>query len=134
MHVICIEDVPPLTVHILWQIIQYILLTVAEILVSITGLIFAYSQAPKRYKSVIMSAWLLTTAIGDLIVVLVAEVRLVKNQAGEFFLFAILMACGALIFGALGLRYKEIKPIDDVSEDQQLIIDKKAPEPEDIIE
>ncbi|CAF4235298.1 unnamed protein product [Rotaria sordida] len=80
MHVICIEDVPPLTVHILWQIIQYILLTVAEILVSITGLIFAYSQAPKRYKSVIMSAWLLTTAIGDLIVVLVAEVRLVKNQ------------------------------------------------------
>jgi len=74
------EDVPPFTVHILWQTIQYALMTVSEILVSITGLIFAYSQAPKRYKTVIMSAWLLTTAFGDLIVVLIAEVRLVKNQ------------------------------------------------------
>lgn len=55
-------------------------MTIAEILVSITGLVFAYSQAPKRYKSVIMSAWLLTTAFGDLIVVIVAEVRLFQNQ------------------------------------------------------
>ncbi|CAF3600406.1 unnamed protein product [Rotaria sp. Silwood1] len=133
LHVVLIEDVPPFTVHILWQTIQYILMTAAEMLVSITGLIFAYSQAPKRYKSVIMSAWLLTTAFGDLIVVLVAEVRLVKDQAGEFFLFAGLMACAALVFGALGLRYKEIKPTDDDSEDQQLIIDKTAPEPEDVI-
>ena len=55
-------------------------MTAAEILVSITGLVFAYSQAPRRYKTVIMSVWLLTTAFGDLIVVLVAQVRLVKNQ------------------------------------------------------
>ena len=55
-------------------------MTISEILVSITGLIFAYSQAPKRYKSVIMSAWLLTTAFGDLIVVVIAESRLVRDQ------------------------------------------------------
>ena len=57
-------------------------MTSAEILVSITGLVFAYSQAPRRYKSVIMSAWLLTTAIGDLIVVFVAEVHFVSDQVG----------------------------------------------------
>jgi dipeptide/tripeptide permease len=74
------EDVPPFTVHILWQTIQYVLMTSAEMLVSITGLVFAYSQAPRRYKTVIMSAWLLTSAFGDLIVVLVAQVQLVKNQ------------------------------------------------------
>ena len=66
--------------HILWQVFQYAIVTAAEMLVSVTGLIFAYSQAPRRYKSVIMSAWLMTTAFGDLIVVLVAEVRLVKSQ------------------------------------------------------
>jgi solute carrier family 15 oligopeptide transporter 1 len=55
-------------------------LTAAEILVSITGLVFAYDQAPKRYKTVIMSAWLLTSAFGDLIVVFVAQVRFVKDQ------------------------------------------------------
>jgi solute carrier family 15 oligopeptide transporter 1 len=55
-------------------------MTAAEILVSITGLVFAYDQAPKRYKTVIMSAWLLTSAFGDLIVVFVAQVRFVKDQ------------------------------------------------------
>ena len=48
-------------------------MTSGEILFSITGLVFAYSQAPRRYKTVIMSVWLLTTAVGDLIVVLVAR-------------------------------------------------------------
>lgn len=66
--------------HILWQSIQYIIMTAAEVLVSITGLMFAYSQASKRYKAVITSIWLLTTAVGDLIVVVVAETRLVKDQ------------------------------------------------------
>lgn len=74
------EDVPPFTLHILWQSFQYAILTAAEMLTTVTGLIFAYSQAPRRYKSVIMSAWLMTTAVGDLLVVLVAEVRLVKSQ------------------------------------------------------
>lgn len=76
------EDYPSFKIHMLWQTIQYVLVTISEIFVSITGLIFAYSQSPKRYKSVIMSAWLLTTAFGDIIVVIVAEARLVRNQVG----------------------------------------------------
>jgi dipeptide/tripeptide permease len=56
------------------------LLSAAEVLVSITGLMFAYSQAPKRYKTVMAALWLLATSIGDLIVVLVAETRLVRDQ------------------------------------------------------
>ena len=64
----------------IWQLFQYVLLTTSEILVSITGLIFAYSQAPRRFKSVIMSAWLMTTAIGDLLVVFIAKFQLVEDQ------------------------------------------------------
>ena len=73
----------PYTVHILWQTIQYVLLTGAEVLVSLTCIIFAYSQAPKRYKVVIMSAWLLTSALGDLLVVVIAKVHLIPNQVRE---------------------------------------------------
>jgi POT family proton-dependent oligopeptide transporter len=64
----------------LWQIIQYALLTAAEILVSITVLIFAYAEAPKRYKVVILSYSLFIASVGDLIVIFVALVRLTENQ------------------------------------------------------
>ena len=72
--------------HILWQSVQYILMTSGEVLVSITGLMFAYSQASKRYKTVVTSVWLLTVAFGDLIVVIVAETRLVPDQVKRNFL------------------------------------------------
>ncbi len=56
---------------ILWQILPYALLTFGEVLVSATGLEFAYSQAPPAMKGVIMSFWNLTTAVGNLWVLLV---------------------------------------------------------------
>ena len=56
---------------ILWQLVPYAILTLGEVLVSATGLEFAYSQAPPAMKGVIMSFWNLTTAIGSLWVLLV---------------------------------------------------------------
>ncbi len=56
---------------ILWQILPYFLLTFGEVLVSATGLEFAYSQAPPSMKGVIMSFWNLTTSVGSLWVLLV---------------------------------------------------------------
>lgn len=38
------EDIAPNTVHMAWQIPQYFLLTCAEVLFSVTGLEFSYSQ------------------------------------------------------------------------------------------
>ena len=39
--------------HIGWQVIQYVIIAIAETLVSVTALEFAYSQAPRRMKGVI---------------------------------------------------------------------------------
>ena len=41
---------------------------------------------------------------------------------------------GTLVFGVLAFRYKEFKPIDDDSEDQQLIFNKKIPKNEENIQ
>mgnify|MGYP002261046968 CR=1 FL=1 len=51
--------------HALWQVIPYLILTVGEVLVSVTGLEFAYTQAPPAMKSVIMSLWYVTIAAGS---------------------------------------------------------------------
>ena len=53
-------------VTLAWQILPYLLLTFGEVLVSATGLEFAYSQAPRAMKGVIMSFWLLSVSYGNL--------------------------------------------------------------------
>jgi POT family proton-dependent oligopeptide transporter len=49
-----------------WQILAYIVLSAGEILVSITGLEYAYTQAPKSMKSTMNAIWLLTVTVGNL--------------------------------------------------------------------
>lgn len=94
------------SVSMLLQIPQYILITTGEVMFSITGLSFAYSQAPSSMKSVLQASWLLTVAVGNLIVVIVAETKLVKNQAIEFFLFAALMAADVIVFSMMSMFYR----------------------------
>lgn len=53
---------------IAWQLIPYCVLTISEILVSTTGLEFAYTQAPLHLKSVITSFWNLTIFAGNMLV------------------------------------------------------------------
>ena len=45
--------VPANEVHMMWQIPQIFLMTTGEILISVTGLEFSYSQAPLFMKSVL---------------------------------------------------------------------------------
>jgi POT family proton-dependent oligopeptide transporter len=50
---------------IAWQFVAYLVITSAEVMVSITGLEFSYAQAPKTMKSVIMAVWLLSVSLGN---------------------------------------------------------------------
>ncbi len=51
---------------IAWQLWAYLLLSSAEVMISITGLEFSYTQAPKSMKSVIMAVWLFSVSLGNL--------------------------------------------------------------------
>lgn len=57
-------------VSLAWQIVPYALLTFGEVLVSATGLEFAYSQSPPAMKGVIMSFWMLSVTFGNVWVLL----------------------------------------------------------------
>jgi len=54
------------TPHIVWQLLTYVVLTSAEVMVSITCLEFSYTQAPKRMKSFVMAFFMLSIAAGNL--------------------------------------------------------------------
>jgi len=92
-------------VHVLWQIIPYTLVTAAEVLVSVTGLEFAYTQAPRKMKSTIMSFWLLCITFGNVLVAFLAPLETL-SLAKFFWLFAGLMAAAATVFALLAARYR----------------------------
>jgi len=93
-------------VHGLWQVVPYFIMTVAEVLVSITGLEFAYTQAPRAMKSTIMSFWLLCVTFGNLLVAFLAPLQKTITLSSFFWLFAGLMAVAATIFWLLARLYK----------------------------
>ena len=92
------------SISMLWQIIQYSVITAGEIMFSITGLEFSYSQSPKSMKSVLQAAWLLTVAFGNVIVVIIAALRISK-QSLEFFLFGGLMIADMIVFAIMAYFY-----------------------------
>jgi solute carrier family 15 (oligopeptide transporter), member 1 len=98
-------DIQPSPVHLFWQLIQIFVITCAEILVSISGLAFAYAEAPDRMKSVIQAVWLMTVAVGNLIDVIVAESHFIKSQVYEYLFFAALQFLATVLFIILGWFY-----------------------------
>jgi POT family proton-dependent oligopeptide transporter len=89
----------------LWQIAPYLVLTTSEVLVSATGLEFAYTQAPRAMKSTIMGFWALCVTIGDLLVVFLSGFKDLA-LADFFWTFALLMAIAAVLFAVLAYLYK----------------------------
>lgn len=66
-----IQITEPNSVNMLWLVPQYVIMTLGEVMYSVTGLQFSYTQAPDSMKSVIQGFWLLTVAVGNLIVTVI---------------------------------------------------------------
>ncbi|XP_065596883.1 solute carrier family 15 member 1 [Cyrtonyx montezumae] len=105
-----IEDIQPNTVHMAWQIPQYFILTCGEVVFSVTGLEFSYSQAPSNMKSVLQAGWLLTVAVGNIIVLIVAGASKLSEQWAEYVLFAALLFAVCIIFSVMAYFYTYIDP------------------------
>jgi POT family proton-dependent oligopeptide transporter len=95
------------SVNLAWQAVPYVIITTGEVLVSTTGLEFAYTQAAPSMKSTIMSFWLLTIAGGHFLIAVFTDLnaRFVKaTGAKELFFYAGLMFAVSLVFMAIATR------------------------------
>ncbi len=68
---------------IAWQILAFALLTIAEVMVSIVALEYAYTQAPKTMKSLLMCFFLGSVAIGNFFVAGVNHFIQIPDAAAE---------------------------------------------------
>jgi len=69
--------------NISWQILAFALLTIAEVMVSIVALEYAYTQAPRTMKSLIMCFYLGAVAIGNFLVAGVNHFIQIPDAAAE---------------------------------------------------
>lgn len=83
---------------ILWQCIPYFLLTLSEILVSTTGLEYAYTAAGKNLKSIVSSFWLLTSTLGNLLVVFLSSLVDDPASVNAFVLYGVMSLCVGMVF------------------------------------
>jgi proton-dependent oligopeptide transporter, POT family len=105
------------TPRIIWQILAFVVLTVSEIMVSVTHLEFAYTQAPKKLKSLVMCTYLGAIALGNAFTALVnfcINSGLLKLKgAPYFFFFVIVMIVTALLFVFFARFYRGNTYIQD---------------------
>jgi POT family proton-dependent oligopeptide transporter len=97
--------------HVAWQVPQYLLLAIAEVLVSVTALEFAYTQAPVQMKSAIMGVWFVTFFAGSLLTGAVSALNRFQGVA-YFAFFAALQLVAAIAFALIARWYPERRPGD----------------------
>lgn len=93
-------------ISILWQMPQFFLLMMGEVLLSIPGLQFAFTEAPNSMKSVLAATWFLNNATGNLIVVILTELHYFRSPSCEFVVYTFLMFASVLAFVGLSSRYE----------------------------
>jgi len=97
---------------IAWQLLAYVVLTSAEVMVSITCLEFSYTQAPKTMKSFVMAFFMLSISLGNLFTSAVNF--FIQNPDGSsklagadyFIFFTLLMLVTAMLFVLVARYYR----------------------------
>jgi POT family proton-dependent oligopeptide transporter len=94
-----------------WQAIAYLIITSAEVMVSVTCLEYSYTQAPRTMKSLIMALNLLSVALGNALTVVVNKAILTPDGKSRFegpdyyWLFSGIMLAAALGFMGISWIY-----------------------------
>lgn len=85
-------------INVFTQVPVYFLIAISEIFASITSLEFAYTEAPKSMKSIVMAYSLFQTALGSLLGLILTPVVVEQNFGWLFVSFAIAMIFFAGVF------------------------------------
>ena len=102
-----------------WQILAYVVLTAGEIMVSITCLEYAYTQAPKRMKSFVMALFYLSISAGNAFTSLVNVFMQRPDGTSRlegpayFWFFTGVMLGAAVLFIFVAMNFKDRTYLQD---------------------
>jgi POT family proton-dependent oligopeptide transporter len=101
---------------ILWQFVPYIILTIAEVFVSTTGLEFAFREAAPEMKSIVMGFWNLTVTLGNLLVIGITKALAGPQESdasvstSRFLVYAGVTFVVAILFSLVAAFYRYRDP------------------------
>lgn len=105
-----VDAAPPKSISQFAQLPQFLLISVAEILVSITGLEFAFAQAPKDMRSTLLAIYYLSISAGGLLTaVLYAGLKRIMPEVAVIYVFAGGMCLAGIAFVILAVWYRPSK-------------------------
>lgn len=93
-------------VSILWEAGAYILITMAELCISVIGLQIAFEEAPDQMKSVITGVWLFTVFLGDILAGLFSRLYTQMTPGSFFGIMTIMIALVTIAFYFVGKRFE----------------------------
>ena len=119
---VLIAQNPAVKPTVLWQFLAFVIITVAEVMVSITCLEFTYTQAPKKMKSLVMGLFFLSNTVGNVFTAAVnyfiqePDGSVILKGADYYWFFAGMMFITTVLFGIYASFYKEKTYIQDATE------------------
>ncbi|NMC43899.1 MAG: peptide MFS transporter, partial [candidate division Zixibacteria bacterium] len=93
-------------VSILWEVGAYILMTMAELCISVVGLQLAFEEAPDRMKSMITGIWLFVVFLGNLLAALFARIYTQTTPGLYFGAMTIMIVIVTIAFFFIGRRFE----------------------------
>lgn len=75
----------PNSVHMFWQLPQYVVIALGGAMYVVVGISFTYSEGPANMKAVMQSLWLLTIAFGHIFDIFIVGAKFFESQvSGPF--------------------------------------------------
>ncbi len=100
---------PEKKVTVWWQILAFLVITVAEVLISVTGLELAYTAAPKSMTGLVTACWLLTVGLANLFInARVTRFYTVMQPMTYFGLLALLLVLISVLFFFVAKQFNRV--------------------------
>ncbi len=93
-------------ITVLWEVGAYLLITMAELCLSIVGLEFAYTQAPQHMKSFLTGCFLFTVFLGNSLAAWLSRIYTEMHPGNYFLLMTVMMTVVAIVFIFVSRRFE----------------------------
>ncbi|HVP06288.1 MAG TPA: MFS transporter, partial [Candidatus Acidoferrum sp.] len=94
-------------ISILWELLAYALITMAELCISVVGLQLAFEEAPEHMKSMITGIWLFTVFLGDTLAAWFSRIYTSTTPGTYFGGMTVLMIVVTILFFFIGRRFEK---------------------------